>query len=92
MNKHFAYIISDSVYMIKENNVILNVHYHCSTLNTKCTKRKNYTPEFRILLSAPSVQLMYETSSSRSMFRAVSWSNDKVDSSTSLSCNSGEGM
>jgi hypothetical protein len=34
-NKNSAFIILDLIYMIKENNMILNEHCHCSTLNTK---------------------------------------------------------
>lgn len=36
MNKNSAIIISNSHHMRKENNMILNIHYHCSTLYTKC--------------------------------------------------------
>jgi hypothetical protein len=33
--KNSAFIISDLVSTIKEKNMILNVHYHCSTLHKK---------------------------------------------------------
>jgi hypothetical protein len=50
MNTNSVFIISDVVYMMKKNNMILNVHSHCSTLYTKYVLKK-YTLEFRILFS-----------------------------------------
>jgi hypothetical protein len=35
LNKDSAFLISDLVHVTKENNMILNVHCHCSTLHTK---------------------------------------------------------
>jgi hypothetical protein len=39
-NKNSTFIILDLVYMIKENNMILNEHCHCSTLYTKYVLNK----------------------------------------------------
>jgi hypothetical protein len=36
VNKNSVFIISDLIYMIKENNMVLNVHCRCSTLYAKC--------------------------------------------------------
>jgi hypothetical protein len=55
MNKNSVFIISDPVYMIKENNMILNVHCHNSTLYTRGAQ----TAAHEILHVAPLVSLFH---------------------------------